>query len=221
MNVQVIKKDVKHLSLKVKPNGEVTLTVPKDTTDNDIEYVLKKRADWIAKKKAYFELYKNKISKEYVSGENFCYLGKNYRLKVIEANEECVKLQRGYLQLFVKDKNNTKRKRELIDSWYKQKAKIYFEKIILQYQPIIKQDIKSLKIRKMKTRWGSCNASKKSINLNLNLIEKPKECIEYVIFHELAHLIHPNHSKKFYNYLDIYMNDWKRRKEKLESLYFV
>ena len=217
MNVQVIKKDVKHINLKVKPNGEVILSVPKDTTDNDIEYVLKKRADWIAKKKAYFELYKNKNEKEYVSGENFCYLGKNYRLKVIEANEECVKLQRGYIRLFVKDKNNTKRKRELLDSWYKQKAKIYFEKIISQYQPIIKQDIKTLKIRKMKTRWGSCNASKKSINLNLNLIEKPKECIEYVIFHELAHLIHPNHSKKFYNYLDIYMSDWKRRKDRLEK----
>jgi predicted metal-dependent hydrolase len=219
MSVQVIKKDVKHINLKVKPNGEVILSVPKDTTDNDIEYVLRKRADWIAKKKAYFELHKIKISKEYVSGENFCYLGKNYRLKVIESNKECVKLQRGYLQLFVKDKQDTKRKKELLDSWYKQRAKIYFEKIISQYQPIIKQDIKSLKIRKMKTRWGSCNASKKSINLNLKLIEKPKECIEYVIFHELVHLIHPNHSKKFYNYLDIYMNDWKRRKEKLENIF--
>jgi len=217
MNVQVIKKDVKHINLKVKPNGEVILSVPKNTTQKDIEYVLKKRADWIAKKKAYFELHKNEKEKEYVSGENFCYLGKNYRLKVIEANEECVKLQRGYIQLFVKDKLNTKRKKELIEFWYKQRAKIYFDKVILKYKPIINQDVKSLKIRKMKTRWGSCNAFKKYINLNLKLIKKPKECIEYVIFHELAHLIYPNHSNKFYNYLDTYMSDWKRRKERLDK----
>ena len=217
MSVKIVRKNIKHIYLRIKPSGEVVLSVPKNTTQKDIEYVLKKRADWIAKKKAYFELHKHKNEKEYVSGENFRYLGKNYRLKVIEANEECVKLQRGYIQLFVKDKHNKKKKEELINSWYKQKAKIYFEKIILQYQPIIKQDIKSLKIRKMKTRWGSCNPSKKYINLNLKLIEKPKECIEYVIFHELAHLIHPNHSKRFYNYLDVYMSDWKRRKERLES----
>ncbi len=218
MSVQVIKKDVKYINLKVKPNGEVVLTVPTDTTDNDIEYVLRKRADWIAKKKVYFELHKSKTSKEYVSGENFCYLGKNYRLKVIETNKECVKLQRGYIQIFVKDKQNKKRKKELLDSWYKTKAKIYFDKIILKYKPIVEQDIKIVRIRKMKTRWGSCNALKKSINLNIKLIEKPKECIEYVIFHELAHLIHPNHSRKFYNYLDSYMSDWKKRKNRLDLL---
>jgi len=217
MSIKIIKKDIKHIYLKIKPSGEVILSVPKNTTKEDIEYVLKKRADWIAKKKAFFEFHKKSIKeKEFVSGENFCYLGKNYRLKVIEAKEDNVKLQRGYIQLFIQDRHNTNRKKELLENWYKQKAKIYFNKVILKYNSIIKQDIKAVKIRKMRTRWGSCNASKKYINLNLKLIEKPKECIEYVVFHELAHLIHPNHSKKFYNYLDTFMSDWRKRKEKLE-----
>jgi len=81
----------------------------------------------------------------------------------------------------------------------------------------VRKEINKVTIRKMKTRWGSCNYHKKSINLNLELIKKPLECVEYVIFHELTHLIYPNHSKDFYNYLLTYMSDWKRRKERLES----
>jgi len=87
MNVRIVKKDVKHINLKVKPSGEVILTAPTDSNERDIEYVLKKRADWIEKKIAFFDAHREVDKKEYVSGENFCYLGRNYRLKVIEAKE--------------------------------------------------------------------------------------------------------------------------------------
>ena len=155
--------------------------------------------------------------KEYVSGENFRYLGRNYRLKVIESKEEGVKLQRGYIQVFVKDTMNYDKKQKLIKSWYTQKAKIHFQKAIEKYKPIVKREIAIIRIREMKTRWGSCNPSKGYINLNLKLIEKPTECIEYVVFHELAHLVHPNHSAKFYNYLSLFMPDWRKRKNRLEE----
>lgn len=215
-NIRVEKKNIKNITLKVKPTCEVILTVPLDTDDKHIEYILKKRNDWISKKIDFFQL-NNKIeNKEYVSGESFKYLGKNYRLKVIQSDIENVKLLRGYIQIFIKDKTDIKRKQKLLNSWYMNKAEDYFEKIVEKYKPIIKKEVKNIRIRQMKTRWGSCNFLKGYINLNSELIKKSKDSIEYVVFHELSHLIYDNHSREFYNYLDTYMSDWRIRKEKLE-----
>ena len=135
-----------------------------------------------------------------------------------ESKNESVKLQHSYLELHVKDKNNLERKEKLIYDWYHEKALFHFFNILLELNKITKQEIKSVKIRQMKTRWGSCNAHKSYINLNIELIKKPKKCIEYVIFHELAHLIHPNHSKEFYDYLTLFMSDWQNRKRVLEEI---
>lgn len=218
-NIRVERKNIKNITLKVKPTCEVILTVPLDTDNKHIEYILKKRNDWISKKIDFFQL-NNKIeNKEYVSGESFKYLGKNYRLKVIQSDIENVKLLRGYIQIFIKDKTDLKRKQKLLNSWYMNKAEDYFEKIVEKYKSIIKKEVKNIRIRQMKTRWGSCNFSKGYINLNSELIKKSKESIEYVVFHELTHLIYDNHSREFYNYLDTYMPDWKQRKEKLENLF--
>ena len=183
-DVKIIKKDVKNITLKVRPNGEAILTAPNSASDEHIKFIMQKRVQWIAQKRAFFASFKMP-QKEYVSGEDFRYLGRSYRLKVVQSKEERVKLQRDYLELFG--------------------------------NKIVKQDIKSVKIRQMKTRWGSCNPYKSYINLNIELIKKPKSCIEYVVFHELVHLLYPDHSKKFYDYLTLYMPDWQKRKEILEK----
>lgn len=213
--VKIIKKDVKNITLKVRPNGEAILTVPKTASDEHIKFIIKKRAKWIAQKRTFFASFKTP-QKKYVSGEDFRYLGRSYRLKVVQSKEERVKLQCGYLELFVKDKNDLKRKENLVYEWYYEKATLYFFNILQEFNKIVKQDIKSVKIRQMKTRWGSCNPYKSYINLNIELIKKPKACIEYIVFHELAHLLYPDHSKKFYDYLSLYMPDWQKRKEILE-----
>jgi predicted metal-dependent hydrolase len=216
-NVAIIHKDVKHVNLKVKPTGEILLTVPLDMTDKEIDHVLKKRSSWIKKQLELFA--KNKPSnRELVSGENFVYLGKNYRLKIIESHEEKAKLNRGYFELYVKNKNDYSKKAKLIEEWYKIKAKEHFKQVTQKYASIVKVEINNMRIRQMKTRWGSCNPKKSYINLNLELIKKPKVAIEYVVFHELAHLVHHNHDKRFYNYLSLHMPDWKKRKSKLEKI---
>ena len=213
--VKIVRKDVRNITLKVRPNGEAILTAPKTASDEHIKFIIEKRAKWIAQKRAFFASFKTP-QKEYVSGEDFKYLGRSYRLKVVQSKEERVKLQCGYLELFVKDKSDIKRKENLIYEWYYEKATLYFFNILQEFNKIVKQDIKSVKIRQMKTRWGSCNSYKSYINLNIELIKKPKACIEYVVFHELAHLLYSNHSKKFYDYLTLYMPDWQKRKEILE-----
>jgi len=217
-NIQIIKKNVKNITLKVKPTCEVIIVVPQFTTDNHIEYILKKREDWIAKKLAFYRENYKPQKKEYVSGENVKYLGKNYRLKIIQSEDESVKLQRGYIQIFIKDKEDLERKKRLLNEWYHIKAENYFKKIIAKYSKLLDVSVQKVRIRQMKTRWGSCNSVKSYINLNIELIFKPLNAIEYVILHELAHLIHPNHSREFYNYLSTYMPDWKKRKEKLEFI---
>ena len=213
--MKIIKKDVKNIILKVRPNGEAILTAPKTASNEHIKFIMQKRAKWIAKKRAFFTSFKMP-EKEYVSGEDFRYLGRSYRLKVAQSKYECVKLQRGYLELFVKDKNDLERKEKLIYEWYHEKAMLYFFNILQEFNKIVKQDIKNVKIRQMKTRWGSCNPYKSYINLNIELIKKPRGCIEYVVFHELVHLLYSDHSKKFYDYLTLYMPDWQKRKEILE-----
>lgn len=215
-DIKIIKKDVKNITLKVRPSGEAILTAPNSASDEHIKFIMQKRAKWIAQKRAFFASFKMP-QKEYVSGEDFRYLGRSYRLKVVQSKEERVKLQRGYLELFVKDKSNLKQRENLIYEWYHEKAMIYFFNILQEFNKIVKQDIKSVKIRQMKTRWGSCNPYKSYINLNIELIKKPKACIEYVVFHELAHLLYPDYSKKFYDYLSLYMPDWQKRKEILEK----
>ncbi|MBE9863990.1 M48 family metallopeptidase [Campylobacter concisus] len=213
--VKIVRKDVKNITLKVRPSGEAILTAPKTASDEHIKFIMQKRAKWIAQKRAFFASFKTP-KKEYVSGEDFKYLGRSYRLKVVQSKEERVKLQRGYLELFVKDKNDLERKRNLVYEWYNKKAMLYFFNILQEFNKIVKQDIKSVKIRQMKTRWGSCNPYKSYINLNIELIKKPRACIEYVVFHELVHLLYHDHSKKFYDYLTLYMPDWQKRKEILE-----
>lgn len=213
--IQIIKKEVKNITLKVKPSGEISITAPRHTSSEHIDYILDKRAKWIKKKKEFFALFQAN-EKEYVSGEDFKYLGRSYRLKVIESKLEKVKLQRGYLEVYVKNKNDLAKKQKLVYEWYYEKALLHFFNILQEFNKIVKQEIKDIKIRQMKTRWGSCNAHKSYINLNIELIKKPRESIEYVIFHELAHLIHSNHSKEFYNYLTLHMPDWEDRKSLLE-----
>ena len=217
--IEIHKKKVKNVTLKVKRDGTIHLTVPQEATDDYIERVIANKQEWIESQLKHFnENYEKTKEKEMVSGESFNYLGKSYRLKVIESKEEFVRLYRGYIEIYVKDKNNTLKKQELLKKWYQEKAKKKFTALVHEYEQIVKEEVNSIRVITMKTRWGSCNVDRKNINLNLELIKKPRYCIEYVILHELAHLKYPNHSKQFWEYMSVHMPNWEWRKDKLESI---
>lgn len=218
-NIQINKKKVKNVTLKVKRDGTIHLTVPEAATDDFIDKFIKNKEEWIKTQIKHFnENYEKPQTKEMVSGESFKYLGKNYRLKVIESKEEKVRLYRGYIEINVKDKSNLKRKEELLKKWYMDKAKNKFTELVHQYESIVREEVKSIRVITMQTRWGSCNVESRNINLNLELIKKPRYCIEYVILHELAHLKFPNHSKQFWEYMSVHMPNWEWRKNKLEEI---
>ncbi|MDD3266031.1 MAG: SprT family zinc-dependent metalloprotease [Burkholderiales bacterium] len=212
--IKIIYKPVKNITLKVKPTLEVILTVPINIKQYEIDKVLEKRHDWIIKQLEFFKKF-IPSKKEFVSGESFAYLGQSYRLKISQADTESILLSDEVLYVNLKDKTDEQKKQQLIDRWYKEKAEVYFKNLIDKYITIVNKPVNKITIRKMTTRWGSCNPKKAYINLNLELMKKHPSAIEYVVFHELTHLIHYHHDHNFYNYIATYMPDWKMRKERL------
>ncbi|APC91658.1 MULTISPECIES: M48 family metallopeptidase [Francisella] len=213
-NYSVVHKDVKDVTIKVKPSLEVEVVAPFETSDNHIQKLLQKRDNWIHKNLDIFRQAKQP-ERKLVSGEDFIYLGRRYRLKVILADINKAILKNGYLNLYCKDTQNFKLKSSILESFYKTKAEEHFKKAISKFRDFYNSDV-VFRIRKMKTRWGSCNPAKSYINLNQELIKKPKKAIEYVVFHEIVHLKHHNHDRTFYNYISAYMPDWREIKKKLD-----
>ena len=198
-NVEILRKDIKNIYLVVNPDCSVVLKVPKSTSEDFINSFLKKKEHWIKKQLEYFQNTVKPVQKDYVSGESFAYLGRQYRLKVHESDREEVILKSPYIHLYVRDKENLERKKKVLECWYRLKAKEKFSELLNKHYVKITDNKPELEVRKMKKRWGSCNYDKNKIILNLKLIEKPRYCIEYVIMHELAHLKYPYHNKDFYN----------------------
>ncbi len=217
----LMRKDVKNININLKPSLIIEVSANKDVPEEKIHSFVKKKASWILKNTNYFKktLSDFKHDREYVSGETFKYLGRQYRLKVIKAKDEIVKCQRGYLNLYVSDKDNQLRKTELVKEWYKEKTiKVFNQSLDKIYKLVSKYGIEkpNIILRPMKARWGSCVFSKNKIILNTELIDAPKFCIDYVILHELIHFKHQSHDKNFYKLMDTLMPDWKKRKEILD-----
>jgi len=210
----------KTLAISIKPDSSVLVKAPLGTAHSDIEAVVRKRANWILRHQRTFASYPPKASpRQYVSGETHRYLGRQYRLKVIEAEKEWVKLSRGYIHVWTANKDDTDRVKQLLDSWYKQQAvRIFQERLDACYPRVERLGIPCppLGIRSMKSRWGTCSPNGK-ITLNLKLIQTPVECIDYVVWHELCHLREHNHGPGYYQLLGQVCPDWKERKAQLNG----
>lgn len=203
------------------PDMSVVVTSPEGKDLEQIKSKVKQRAGWILKQKDYFRDYSHRRSeRQYVSGESHYYLGRQYRLKIIEGSEEDVKMKRGYLFITVKDKKNKKQIEKLLDEWYLAKAKLQFNKRLAEnWEKVRKYEISfpRLYLRKMSKRWGTCGTNN-AIYLNPNLIKAPSICVEYVIIHELCHLKYPYHNKSFFDLLERILPDWEKRKLRLETI---
>ncbi len=209
----------KTLAIDVYPDLQITVKAPEGTELAAVEAKVRKRAPWILRQQRQFEIYLPKLPpRQYVSGETHRYLGRQYRLKVIENDAaESVKLSRSYFYINVADKDNTERVKKLLTEWYRRQARRVFKERLdacLAKVRFLKLDYPELTIRQMQSRWGSCTPQGKII-LNLKLIQVSKVYIDYVIMHELCHLKEPNHSRRFYDLLNRVMPDWKTKREKL------
>ena len=206
----------KSLGIKVYPTGDVEVLAPIDTSSEAIEQRVLRRAQWIVRQQNYFkELGERSPEKRFISGESHYYLGRQFLLRVEEGKPNSVRYKGRYFEIICTPACKAK---ELMKEWYKSHAKIKFAEFA---EPIIARFEKygvapsSLYIQEMDNRWGSCT-SKGKIILNTQLIRAPRPCIEYVITHELCHLLHPDHTKAFWELLQKEMPDWERWKNKLE-----
>lgn len=210
--------DRKSLGITVTPEMEVLVKAPKNTPLEKVKEKIRKKAPWIIKQQSFFLSFQPKTpQRKYVSGETHLYLGRQYRLQVIIAVEESVKLMGKFIEVKTEDKSRTK---NLIDNWYLEKARTKFDEIatpLIERFKKYKVEPSSIVLRNMPTRWGSCTPKGKII-LNPELIKAPKGCIEYVIIHELCHLVHRNHTQKFIELQTKEMKDWEKWKMKLENL---
>lgn len=217
------RKNVKNINLNIKPDMTIQVSANEKVPLDFIYDFVKSKGAWIVKNiKTFEEVMPHKRSeREYVSGESFRYLGKQYRLRVEKTiDEEMVKYFRGFIYLYVNDLQNFQRKEKLMADWYREKSKKIFQQSLDKMSESMKKygvGKPSLDFRTMKARWGSALIEKNTILLNTELIKAPKHCIDYVVLHELIHFKYNDHSDNFYNMLFTLMPDWQKRKAILDE----
>lgn len=219
----VKRKNVKNVNLNVKPDMTIEISANENVPISFIYDFVKSKGSWIFKNVGYFKDVQpmKRSEREYVSGETFRYLGKQYRLRVEKAEkEETVKYFRGFIYMYVNDLENRTRKENLLEQWYREKSHLNFNESLEKMYPLVKKYgvVKpKIDIRQMKARWGSALTDKNTILLNSELIKAPKFCIDYVVLHELIHFKYNNHSDNFYQMIYSLMPDWEKRKEILDE----
>jgi len=218
IDFRLVYSDRKSLGITVTPEMEVLVKAPTDTTMEKVKEKIRKKAPWIIKQQSFFLSFQPKTpNRKYISGETHLYLGRQYRLQIEIGQLESVKLKGKFIVVTSSEKSRTK---SLLHDWYLQHARTKLHEVAA---PLIdkfkkhKVEPSSIVLRDMPTRWGSCTPKGKII-LNPELIKAPKGCIEYVVMHELCHLIHHDHTQKFLDLQTKEMKDWEKWKMKLEKL---
>lgn len=220
IEVFISKKKMKNVRLKVFPDRKVTLSSPFNVPDAWIEKYLNEKSGWIEERLAYF---KKTMGYEAVkiikSGISTKVLGREVIVLLQESPNKDVYRDEDRIIVCTPDKSNYQAVKDQFERWWKIQAKLYYEDVLQQLYPVLgKYNIKKplLTVRKMKTLWGSCSVGKDKITINQYLYKASPPCIEYVILHELVHLLYPKHNQQFYDFLSIHMPDWKERKRILD-----
>lgn len=214
----VVRKPIKNLHLSVlPPNGWVRVTAPANMKDDAVRTLLALRLPWIKKQQAKFTGQERQTKRDYVTGESHYFLGKRYRLELVFKYEvPAVSIKgKNKIVLQVRPKSPVAKRQEVMIDWYRKELHAVVDGLIGKWQKKMGVEVKYWGIKRMKTRWGTCNHKRARVLLNLELAKKPTACIEYVIVHELLHLVEKKHSDKFVALMTKYLPRWKSTKEEL------
>lgn len=199
----------KTMSIYVEKDTSVSVLAPQTVGMNEIEKALDKKLGWIYKQQAEFKILNPfEVQKEYISGENFLYLGRNYMLKLIKEQDEPLKF---YQSRFYLRKKDAEKGKELFKEFYRKKGLIKINERIELYKYKLGVEPLNIKVMELQNRWASC--SNKALNFHWKCLMAPINIIDYIVVHELAHLIYPNHTESFWNIVDKVMPDYKERKD--------
>ncbi len=219
-NINIAYKKVKNLKLSISNDGAINITSPIGVSEKEIYKLLESKKSWIERhQQRISQNQKFDYEKYSLEHGSFVYfLGRACTVQLIESRQNIITEYDNIVSFHLNQSviNNHEFKVELLEEFYRDRADIILNNLVAKYLKITNQEIARVTIKKTKTRWGSCNYVKKTINLNFNLVLRDIDAIEYVVLHEIAHLKHPNHSREFYAYIQDYMPDWKAREKKLK-----
>jgi len=218
--VEVVRKPIKNLHLSVHPpDGRVRVSAPSHIDDEAVRLAVVSKLSWIRRHQKTFADQPRQSQREMISGESHYFLGRRYRLNVTERNGPNRVTLNGTSELTMQLRPGTDRDRreQLLNAWYRRRMKELVPDLIAKWQPIIGVEVADWGIKKMKTRWGSCNTRDNRVWLNLELAKKSLNCIEYVLVHEMVHLLERNHSEHFKALMDKFLPQWQLYRDELNQ----
>ena len=219
--VEVVRKDIKNLHLGVyPPRGRVRVAAPLVVGDEAVRLAVIDKLGWIRRQQAKFAQQPRQSQREMVSGESHYFLGRRYRLRVHEQAGPARVALRGItsLDLFVPPGIDAARREAILNRWYREQLRALVPPMLEKWQAVLGVQVADWGIKRMKTKWGSCNPEARRIWLNLELVKKPVQCIEYIVVHELAHLLERRHDERFAALMDEAMPNWRLRRNELNAL---
>ena len=218
IKVNVVRKNIKNIHLAVYPPfGRARIAVPNRVKEETIRLHVISKLPWIKRQQKRFKEQERIPPREYKNRESHYFEGKRYLLNIIETDSQIKVVIRNktYLDLYVRKNTSREKCNEILNEWYREQIKKRLPKLIEKWEKRTGINANEYKVKQMKTKWGSCNISAKRIWLNLELAKKPMICTEYIIVHELIHLLERHHNEKFRWYLDKFMPQWQSHKREL------
>ncbi len=218
--VDLVRKKIKNLHLAVyPPNGRVRVSAPVGMSDEAVRLAIISRLAWIKRHKAKFDGQERQSEREFVTGESHYFQGRRYRLNVVyQKGRARVEIRnKSTIDLFVREGSDAAKRKKVFIAWYRQQIKEMIPPLIRKWEDITGIEVAEWGVKQMKTKWGSCNPKARRIWMNLELIKKPVQCLEYIIVHEMTHILERRHNDRFAFLMDGFMPQWRLHKEDLNG----
>jgi len=215
--VDVVFKSIKNVHLSVHPpTGRVRIAAPERMNLDTVRVYAISKIDWIKKQQRKFREQERETRREYLDRESHYVWGKRYLLKVKEENRvPSVELKHSQMVLTVRSGASMEKREAIVTAWYRDQIRDIVASLIEKWTPVLGVDANRIIVRRMKTKWGSCNPHTRNIHLNSELAKKPRECLEYVLVHEMVHLLEPSHNANFVSLMDKFLPQWRHIRDEL------
>lgn len=219
--IDVIRKDIKNMHLAVyPPTGRIRIAAPMRMTDEAVRLFAISKLAWIKRQQRKFQEQDRETNREFSARESHYFMGQRYLLNVIEhrAAAKVVLRNKTFIDLYIRPETSIQKRDEIMNEWYRAELKKLIPPILHKYEKLLGVESNDWGVKQMKTKWGTCNIEQKRIWVNLELAKKPIICLEYIILHELIHLIERHHNDNFLAYMEKFMPQWKYHKDELNRL---
>lgn len=220
VTIDVVMKDIKNIHLSVYPPvGKVRISAPLWMELDTIRVFAITKLSWIKNQQKKLQEQERETPREYLNRESHYVWGKRYLLSIVEQDAApSIELKHSKMILQLRSDTSIEKKQEILDGWYREILKEAAEPLIKKWESLMGVKVEKLFLQRMKTKWGSCNHEAKNIRLNTELAKKPPECLEYIVVHELVHLLEPTHNDRFIALMNLFMPKWMMYKDELNRL---